>query len=174
MEFSLVVGLLVLLIFGILEMGLAWRSKHTISDAANGGARSAAVGSSFPDADFLALRSVQRSLDRVNIEVDYVVVYRATSPEDLPSPSCMAGNVSAGANPCNVYRTADLSLLVDDFGCKPTSPDRFYCPTDRSSVVGSLDLVGVWVKGRSQSFTGLREYEFTSHVVLPIEPSSAS
>ncbi|MCB0997130.1 MAG: pilus assembly protein [Acidimicrobiales bacterium] len=173
-EMALVGLLLFSLVFGVIELGLAFRTRHTVTAATAAGVRAASVGSTDALSDYRTLQAIADAIDVTDVDLVRIVVFRADSPTSGPSASCAAGTPSSGSQPCNVYRPADFALADDVFGCGATSPDRFWCPTDRSAETGSLDLVGVEVIARHHYVTGVigDTFTFTSTSILPVEPGS--
>ena len=82
-------------------------------------------------------------------------------------------------NTCNYYSPAQLQTLVEaDFGtsgssCSVSSPDRFWCPLDRSTTQGTLDHVGVYIRIEYDSQTDILPWQsltIDDSAVMRIEP----
>lgn len=173
LEFALVGSLLFGLLFGVFEIGMMFRARHSVRDAALAGARAASIGTNTADADHRALGAVGDVVESLGVEVDRIIVFRADEPGAEPSAGCKAGFSSSGAEPCNVYTLADVTRPAGDFGCGPLSPDRFYCPLDRSASLADLELVGVWLMVRYDFVTGVLGdgMDLESGAVLTVEPN---
>ncbi len=173
-EAAIYMPVFLLVIFGILEFGLAFKSYLTVSNGARDGSRMASVMADRGDADFHILQDVSRATAAVeDSEIEHIVIWRPTSPSDNPPIGCMNGSSSSGSNPCNVYTPADFARPVEDFGCGVTSPDRYWCPTDRNAALSDPpDYVGVWIQIRHEFSTGMfgEAKTMRDKSVLRIEP----
>ena len=78
-EFSLVLPILLVIVFGILEMGMAFRTTITVGSAAQEGARVASFKGNDIDADCVALESVISELGSEVDQVSSIKVYRVDS-----------------------------------------------------------------------------------------------
>jgi Flp pilus assembly protein TadG len=178
-ELSLMVTLLILIAFGIVEFGFAWNSKMQMETASRAGAR---VGSSLGSdrmADYGLIQAAAAGLTDVGISnVDYVVVYKATTANGAPTGSCASSPPVATSGVCNVYTGAQLtSLTPANFtgttSCTGSSPDRFWCPTARQSVQSlGADYLGVYIRARYNTITGILASPFAlgSGAVMRLEP----
>lgn len=146
-----------LLVFGILEFGLLFNSYLTAANGTRDGGRMAAVMADKPDSDFEILRSVEAAVGALpRGTLSRIVIFRADDPHDAVPSSCADGLPSSGSNPCNVYDPSDFDLDSDAFGCKPSSPDRYWCPTDRNAALSDPpDYVGIWIQVDHEFATGL-------------------
>ncbi|NNE72444.1 MAG: hypothetical protein HKN26_02165 [Acidimicrobiales bacterium] len=187
-EFVIAAPLLVLLVFGLLEFGLAWRDSQTVATAARSGAR---VGSNLganPEADYNVLLSILAASEAVGVEnINYVVIYNAADLDgEIPASCQNATGFIPSAGNCNVYTTADLLALspsdfllnVADDDCKNDSLHRFWCPLSRTSV-SQYDLkhFGVHVEITHEATSGvfpIANLEISDTAVMRIEPAGAS
>lgn len=177
-EAAIVTPVFFLLVFGILEFGLAFHDKLTTANMSRAGARAATTFGDDRLADYQLVRAVNRAataLDRQAIE--YVVVYKAGVPgARVPAGSC-AGGVASTSDFCNVYTPADLGAAEDRFGCDdPADLDRSWCPSTRKVALtvasgGPPDYIGVFVKVRHDNLSGLfgSGWTFTEDTVLRVE-----
>lgn len=159
-EAALALPVLFLVIFGILEYGLAFSSYHAVSNAARDSGRQATISGDNTGADFNILQAIGVGLSAVNeSDIERIVVFKASGPGDTVPASCAAGIAVVGV--CNVYTADHLSWELDQFGCDPASnpvrdPDRFWCPRDRKvAVIDPPDYVGVYIAVRHDFTTGL-------------------
>jgi hypothetical protein len=146
-EFTIVAILLLTLVFGIVEFGLAFRDRLTVGNATQGAARvGAAVGRDLT-ADYAILQSLEQSLSTLpNSGIDivaYVDVFRSDG-NGQPVGGCPNGS-------CNryFYDYIDGPGPLCDWNPCP-DPDAGYgswnwSPADRNVEVGNLDVMGVEV-----------------------------
>jgi hypothetical protein len=184
-EMALVFPLLVLLVMGVFEFGMAWRSSLTVSNALRSGARAAANSGDNRLADYNAVLAVSSAMENIdNAEIDRIIIYRADDDDGAVPPSCLSssGGVNSGGVACNVYSAEAIDELdVADFGtdedgnCAAGSPDETWCPVTRESrqSVGS-DYVGVYVETDLTFQTGLFGDGITieDETVMRIEPEA--
>jgi Flp pilus assembly protein TadG len=172
-EMALVFPLLVLLVLGIFEFGMAWKSSLSVSNALRSGARAAANTGEGRTADYDAITATVSAMTNVDgAEISKIVIYRSTALDGDVPPSCLTaaaagnGGVDTGAAGvrCNVYEATDLaSIDPSDFSgtttCAAGSLDRQWCPvTERESsqgAVGGADYVGVYIEVEQAFQTGM-------------------
>ena len=159
-----------LVIFAVLEFGLAFRTDLTVENAAQRGGRSASVGGRAPVADFQIIDSIKDGLDDGGMsQIERVIVYRATAPNDPVPAGCLAITNPIGPNgvtgSCNVYGpdafNAPLEVSPgvpnDEWQCLTSgSRDNFWCPNTRavSFSLGPRDYVGVYIETTHEYLTG--------------------
>jgi Flp pilus assembly protein TadG len=179
-ELAVVLPLLLLIAFGVVEYGSAWNRKLQMETAARAGAR---VGSSLGNtrlADYGLLQGVKSAINDIGLSnVDYVVVFKSTATDGArPAGGCAGSTPTSVTGSCNVYTGAQLqSLTQTDFtgttSCGATAPDRYWCPLNRQNVQSiGADYVGVWIKARYVTITGLFKSPFflTSAAIMRLEP----
>lgn len=173
-EAGLLTPLLLLLIFGVIEMGLLFRDVVTVGAASRDGARVAAASGDELNADYRILQTIKTASSVISPhDVTRIVVFEATDSSSLPTPGCRQGTPSSTVGTrCNVYTGADFARDAGDFGCAATSPDRYWCPSVRPSSLGALGYVGIEVWSRHQLVTGFfgRSVQLKDRTVLRIEP----
>jgi Flp pilus assembly pilin Flp len=72
-EFALILPVIIMLLFGIIELGRAWNVKQVLTDAAREGARVAAVNNSIlpaGDIDPLVRTTVMQAAQRAGLDTD--------------------------------------------------------------------------------------------------------
>jgi hypothetical protein len=170
------------LIFGILDFGLYFKSYLGVSAATASAARVASTQANALSADYHILTAVDRAaaaLDRDDIE--RIVIFRATSADDdAPAAGCLSGGGGV-AGECNVYFPAAFDLVESEFDCSDptgTATDTFWCPTSRHAYfdnndgTSNPDFIGVYIEYSHQFLTGMfgdtRDFDATT--VLRIEP----
>lgn len=155
-EFALVALLLVTLLAGTFDYGMAWRDSLAVTEAARSGAR---VGSSLGkdvEADFSLMSSLRATLDSAGVldDVERVVIYRSTFDDGHVPVTCT--NPTPGG-PCNVFTGAQVRSLpatsagnIDAFGCITNSLRCGWRPTVRDDVQLTAQYLGVWIKVRHE------------------------
>jgi hypothetical protein len=171
-----------LLIFGLLDFGLFFKSYLGVSAATASAARTASTQANALSADYHILTSIDRAaaaLDRSDIE--RIVIFRATNAEDTdPDPGCLTGG-SGITGECNVYFPGSFDLAEDEFDCSApagSATDTYWCPTTRHAYFnnddGTLnpDFIGIYIQYDHQFLTGMfgDDKEFSATTVLRIEP----
>lgn len=161
-EFAIISVALFTLIFGIIEGGFAVRARSAVNNAVDDAARRGAVAGTSDNADFLIMRQlIGRGANAADI--DYVVVYRATSGSaDVPA-GCIDGTPQPGL--CNVYRpdaSGDFNLNEAAYGC-PGGLGTQWCPADRITG-GEIGFLGVYVRANYQPVLNQIFFDFDFRV----------
>lgn len=174
-EAAIYTPLLMLVLFGILEFSLAFRSYLTVSNGTRDASRMASVMGDSGDADLRILDDIEIAMAAVPDEsIQRIVIWRADGPADEVPVGCAAGTpTSGGSSPCNVYTAADFGREADEFGCISAAPDRFWCPTDRASALSDPpDYVGIWIQVEHDYVTGLfgASRTIADQTIMRIEP----
>lgn len=164
-EFAITSIILAILIFGIIEGGLGFRAKLSLSNAADSAARRGSITANDPFADFEVLNQVER-FNAARGNITGVIIFKANGGLTEPPAACLLG--ASVTDVCNVYTTADLSRPRADFG--NCIVDGGWCPTDRSTDLRDSDYIGVTVTGRFDSPSGaLGSFDLSETAVLPLE-----
>lgn len=178
-----------LVVFAILEFGLAFRTDLTIENAGQRGSRSASVAGRAPIADYLIIEAIKDGLDDGGIhQVERIIVYKAASPSDPIPAGCLAITNPIGAagvpGVCNVYGPDALSASLetspgvpsDQWQCiTAASRDFNWCPTLREvSFSGDRDYIGVYVETTHEYLTGFfgSSVELESNTISRLEPET--
>lgn len=175
-ESAITLPLFLLLIFGTMETGLAIRTFMTLSNTTREATRfGSTIGRQY-DADFQILSTVEANLDGFNAgDLQKVVIFRANGPESIIGQGDLAGCLDYSvANRCNLYSGPMLNIDADDYGCEPTSFDRFWCPATRKIRVSDPpDFIGVYVEVLHTGITGGWPITRVFHesVIMRIEPT---
>lgn len=150
-EFVLLAPVLVLVVAGVLEFGMAWRDSMTVSNALRSGARVGSNAGRDRLADYDILKSIESAMKEIpdTARVQRIVIYKADTTSSAPSATCMAGTPVTGL--CNVYTGADMARPQSDYSgttsCGGSAPDRFWCPTSRQNQQAlGADYLGVWMQ----------------------------
>jgi hypothetical protein len=142
-EAAIVLPLLFSLIFGILEIGSALKSYSGAANAVRAGGRMASVAGSDASADQRILERMAREATGIaDGEIEYVVIWHATSTGEepptgpcKPAPSATVNEQSAGVGDggngalgaCNVYhRPADPGGAFDMATGRAAEPPEYY------------------------------------------------
>ncbi len=173
-ELGIVLPLLLMLAFGIADIGLAWRDKVTVETAVRAGSRTGANLGNNPLTDYNMLQTTLSGLSGIpQANVDEIVVFNADSSGTVPA-TCKAGSSVAGL--CNVYLPSAFNLSSSSFGCHG-GPDTSWCPTNRSvSQSAGTDYVGVYLKAHRSSLTKLiasGQVTMSATAVFRIDPTQS-
>ncbi len=158
-EAVLVTPLFLLLVLGIIELGPLFMNWNAIHGASREGARVGSVAGTAPNADWQILADVARRRRASIARLNYVIVFKATTPNDDPPGPCLAQAGSGGSgipNLCNVYYLADFFRPASDFGTGTGSAaDAKWAALDRVDWSdGPPDLLGVHLSTRHDTLTG--------------------
>lgn len=161
-EFALVLPVVVVLVLGLLEYGNLWRQVGTLERAAQQGARAVSAQADGRFADYEGLRAVDAVTRGMSgVEVDRVVIYRATSSDGEVPPTCLSGS-QAGL--CNHYTGSQVETTnpvgfpagsASDPTCAPGSWDIAWCPTSRPRGDVNPIRIGVHVTVSYTPVTGI-------------------
>ncbi len=159
-EAVLVTPLFLLLIFGVVETGVAVMNWNAVHGAAREGARAASVNGSADRADFSVLTEVKERMRTATGDVRYVIVFKASNVQSDPPTACVVSAQSGGngvADLCNVYYTADLARPSSDFSQGGATQADVKWPAYKRVdwMNGPVDLVGVHVVMNHYGFTGI-------------------
>lgn len=154
-ELAFVALLLVVLVGGTFDYGLAWRSGI----AANEGVRTAArIGSNAGKnraADFNALSGMKSALTASGLidGVQRVVVFRTDATDGAIPTACKTSSTSAcqvitGANFRTSWETQSMTSATQADGCLNVATSRNWCPTSRVHAQATAQYYGVWVQIR--------------------------
>ena len=117
-EAAIAIPLLIFLIFGGIELGMAWEARSaTTSGVRTGLLRSASMGDR-PGADLRTLQSVVGEIGPENVDgIEWIVIFNADTPDAGARIAQCAATAGAGGgrgldNLCAAYDTADLQAIV--------------------------------------------------------------
>lgn len=161
MEAALVVPILALILFGLAEIGLAWRSASRVATTAHAASLSLSRAADARDADFEALQRVRAELSSGD-EILSVVIYRTDGTTGRPPGACttIAAALTSGTSGvpglCNVYSGAYLASMSvadhDDPACAGDA-DGYLCPTARRRDFAPADRIGIQISVRHDWIT---------------------
>ena len=182
-EAVLVFPLLIAMMFGSLEYGMAYRDSTTVSTALRAAGRTVASQSNDGTADYYALQALKAGLSGIpTAAIGRIIIYNATASTapDAPCLSMAAPGGQTGTKACNVYTAASFSLASTSFSstatgsCPATAVDRYYCPLTRTVVQATgTDYVGVYISVRHDFFSKLFGSSLTINdkLIVRLEPS---
>lgn len=161
-EMAIVAPLLILLVFGILEFGLAFQDRLTVSNGTQSAGRVVAALGSQEDADYATLQAVEQSLGLLpgagGAVIKHVQIWKSNGSGSPVTACANAGN--GGAN-CNWYVYKPLTLCKWEPCPDPTRSGWGYggsfSPAGRDVTLdaGGLDVVGVTVLFSHDWVTGV-------------------
>ena len=170
-ETALVTPILLLLVFGSMELGLWYRDNLTLSDGAADGAKWAAIqGPNLTPggetADYTAMKVMRQAMASLPPEqIDRIVIFRASSsgfgsPMSQVPSACKTATSSIPG--CNVYVPFQAFLEVqngnaDYFKCLSAGqPACGWNPQLRENGPSSFDIeyLGVYIKYKRSNVTG--------------------
>jgi Flp pilus assembly protein TadG len=186
-EAAILTPFYLVLIFGILEFGAAFRDYLTLSNAATAGAREASIAANDAGADYQIIQAIQKaSAAMPSSSILHIVVFHASSPDSTVPTGCAAGTPTAGSGSpsytgaCNTYTPTAFTWASTsvNWGCAATSADQYWCPSIRKSALtgtnGPPDYIGIYIQIRHDYFTGLfgKSITMSKTSVIKIEPQS--
>lgn len=182
-ELTLVVPVLVTIILGMFEIGMAWSATQTVVQASRSGARTVSQMGTYGRADEEALRAVLSTFGDDIDRVQRVSIYEydPAMPDGVHSDCGTPATPTSGPK-CNTYLPADFGNLGDDTyfasdtGCASTQRSNPWCPTTRSDSQTTATLVGVEVEfahERVSGFFGVGDQILTQRIVMKIEPRTS-
>ncbi len=131
-EFAMLTPLFLLLLFGIIEFGLAFRTQLTVSNAVQQAGRVAATLGNDLDMDYETLASMQQGLNNLpGGTIKWVHIYNADTSGN-PMSACSPG----GTSNCNVYQYQKDYITSPQCDWNP-------CPAEANSY----DYGGGWLPG---------------------------
>lgn len=176
-EAAIVTPVLLLLVFGLFEMGLLFRDYLGATAAASDGARTASISADDPRADWQVLQSIKRTSAALPEDsLKRIVIFDAGSdPANLldPQAGCLSGSPAAGSM-CNAYTPADWDTYdADKFECDGLVPEPVWCGKDRTSSDTAPSYIGVWMLVTHKYVTGFvgDSIDLTPMTVYRIEPT---
>jgi Flp pilus assembly protein TadG len=190
-EMALIIPVIAVLVMGVFEFGMAWRSDITVSNALRSGTRALANTGEGRLADYNALLAVKSAMSNTpNITVTKVVIFRSATTNGSVPTQCLTAsaqtaggvNTTVSGTPvrCNVYsatryNTFALSNFAGTTSCNSGSWDAVWCPTTRegSQAVGA-DYVGIYMEVEHDFQTGMfgDGISMDDKTIMRIEPEA--
>jgi hypothetical protein len=186
-ETAVVLPLVILLAFGVIEFGLAWRDVNTMERSLQTAGRTGSGLGRSRYADYETLRSLSASLAGMSgAEVSRVIIYDVPPgsdgevPQDcldvVPSPSATRGVSGL----CNVYSAEQANqanpgagFRDDGSGSCAGSWDANFCPITRDDSPPNTSTIGVFVEISYRPVTNLipgPTFAIDERAVFAVEP----
>ena len=192
-EFALVIPVFLLLLFGTLEVGMAYKTHSAFQEATLEAVRVAATAGTSggaSQADKSALDELTTMLAAENLKsISSVTIYRANDGY-VPSssdPTGLAACIPAGPTPCYdnihtnyIYMNGKFVCAADNTQIPPTpcTNESYWDPAKRNATVptsssqAALDIIGIRIVYNYRSVTGfLLPATITQVATAQIEPS---
>jgi hypothetical protein len=167
-EAAFVLPVLVLVVFGIIEFGFAFKDAQTVTSATRTGARVGATlaRQASPNDYLTAVKAAVQGALKNNIgdsQIQYLTVYKANQTTGQP----VSGGGFEGCSTDCARFTFSGGTWVSDGGTA-------WAPTDMKACgsVGHTDYLGVYVRAKHQNFTPILGNSITikDHTVMRLEP----
>lgn len=173
-ESAIALPIFLLVIFGTLEFGLAFRTYLTLTSATRDASRFAATLGKDADADFQIVNGIIASTNGMHAgTIQKIIIFKASGPNSSVSSGALAGcKTGSILGLCNTYM-GSISTNPADYGCNYQSPDRFWCPASRKvNLSDPPDYIGVYVETRHMGLTGVvgMTKNFSDEFVTRLEP----
>lgn len=175
-EAAIAIPLLLMLIFGAIEAGMAWEAKSASTSGLRTGLLRAASLADRPETDLRILQSVVGEVGGDNVgNINYVVIFDASGPDPAATVAACAAAAAGGgiSGTCNTYTTGDLGEVVagnwtsgpagnfDDgsnggvgtYTCDTSKVDSNWCAPSR--IIAGPAEVGVAISYQHNWFTGV-------------------
>lgn len=185
-ELALALPLMLVMVMGLVEGGMAWKAVTQTNSAVRAGGRVVSHDGNQASADFDALKAVDAALPNdLRGQVKRVIVYKASSTSDVVPAACLSTATNSGGagvnNTCNIYNAYQLqNAVINNFGSSTSCAgkwDRYWCPKDRkadasAAFPGNIDYIGVYVETVHKQITHsfFKDYKIKRRVVFRIEP----
>jgi len=182
-ELTMIVPVLMTIVLGMFEIGMAGSSSQSVVQASRSGARTVSQLGTYAYSDQEALRAVLSTfgedVDRVRRVSIYL--YDETQPDGVPT-TCGTPAAPASGSGCNSYVPADFLAVanpahfaVSDTACG-SGRSGAWCPTVRSDRQSDATLIGVEVEYAHRpvsGFFGASDRILTQRIVMKIEPRAS-
>jgi Flp pilus assembly protein TadG len=165
LEFVLMLPLLVLLVFGTAEMGLAWTAHNRVEGAVSTAARVGSAAGQDPNADVAILVALRASLPAEALaNADRVVIFKPANADGAVPSSCIkpvgSTNQNGVSGSCNSYTGTTLRAVTTSTTLG--APSNFWSGSSRKdNLVDPPDYLGVYVRTQHDSKTGTGFGDFT-------------
>lgn len=169
-ELAIIASVLLTLVFGTFETGMAWSDSQLVTQAARAGARSVSQLGINPQADSFAVQSVEAALGDLSGNVTRIVIYDAAAADGSMSAACAAASPPGVVGQCSVYDGTH-------FGTYGAWTDGAWAPADRNNGLVTGHYLGVSVEIDRPFITGFLDgtsFTITDTTVMKIEPNAGS
>lgn len=167
-EMAILAPVLVLLVFGAIEMGLAFKDRHTVSSAANSAGRTGATAGQEPAADFAILQAIEAGFGS-QVDPDVIVHVDIYSAGTDGSKGVFNRYLYDGDPVCPWVPCPDPANF-EAYG----SPSG-WAPSGRDTTLDDdgLDTLGIEIQYQHTWVTnilGLGPQTWTEHAQVRLEP----
>lgn len=169
-EFAIMATVLLTLVFGTFETGMAWSDSQLVTQAARAGARSVSQLGVNAQADSFAVQSIEAALGDLSGDVTRIVIYDAAAADGTMPASCAAAAPPGVAGQCSIYDASH-------FGTYGSWTDGSWPPGDRNNGLATGHYLGVSVEIDRPFITGFLDgtgFTITDTTVMKIEPNAGS
>ncbi len=167
-EFAIMSTVLLTLVFGVFETGMAWSDSQLVTQAARTGARSVSQLGVDGQADSFAVQSVEAALGDLGGDLTRIVIYDASATDGSMPAACAAATPPGVAGQCSIYDATD-------FGTYGAWVDGSWPPSDRDNTLETGHHVGVSVEIDRPFITGFlggTSFTIVDTTVMKIEPTA--
>lgn len=169
-ELAIMASVLLTLVFGVFETGMAWSDSQLVTQAARTGARSVSQLGINAQADSFAVQSVEAALGDLGNDMTRIVIYDAAATDGAMSAACAAASPPGIAGQCSIYDQTD-------FGTYGAWTDGAWAPSDRDNSRTTGHYLGVAVEIDRPFITGFlggTSFTIVDTTVMRIEPDAGS
>jgi len=155
-EFSMVALIIVTLVAGSYDYGMAWRTGLEVTEASRTGARVGSGQGKELNADFSLLSGLRSALSSSGLlaQVQRVVIFQSTADNGRVPADCITTTGTGTA--CNALTGQQLRDMptsigtgtLTSTGCLSASAIKKWCPTTRNNTQLTAQYMGVWVQVR--------------------------
>lgn len=178
-ELAIVAVILVTMLGGAFDLGMAWRGTLAVTEGARAGVRVGSAVGVQKEADrdlLLSVKSALSSSDMID-KVVRIVVFRAGTNGRVPAECKTATTLVSG---CNILTGDDLRALettspLEDNGCIKQSRSKGFCPLTRKDLPAEADSIGIWIRAEHPNLFPIMGQKQTIErtAVMRIEPRNA-
>ncbi len=161
-EFALILPILLLLVFGIIEFGLAFKDNLTLASATRAGARTASASAKATDFKDVVGAAMSRAITGIDPDdIETLLVYKAR-PDGLP----VSGTNSSCSDFCYRYVWDDTDKRFE----ASASPD--WPGVEHDACARTAHSVGIYLQMKHEYLTGLFPGDLTlsNRTVMRFEP----
>lgn len=169
-ELAIMATVLLTLVFGVFETGMAWSDSQLVTQATRAGARSVSQLGVNTQADSFAVQTIEAALGDLGDDVTRIVIYDASASDGAMSTACAAAPPPGIAGQCSVYDQTH-------FGTYGAWSDGAWAPSDRDNDLTTGDYLGVAVEVDRPFITGFLDgtsFTIVDTTVMKIEPNAGS
>ncbi len=186
-EAAFITPVFLLVAFGVIEFGGAFRDYLTVSNAVTAATRQESIQGANLQADWLTLQAIKKASAAFPLsDINYVVVWKATGPRDTVPAACKTAGRTVGtagaptAGSCNRFTVADFTSATGPaWTCSSPNPIQYWCPATRNVALSSNsnsgpDYLGVYISMTHNYVTGFfgRSVTLTDSSITKLEPTA--